>query len=584
MKKIYILLSAACVAASASAVEKQAIPSKNLIGEKAAAVQTVSASKDFKALHNMRMQNNFGATRAASVVGGYRVGPSVWSIGSSVNGYGYDVTFGFASSYGSLNFYGYASEGAEVEWEYSDINDYEVVDNAAVWNVKTSKDINLQIKSGIGNVNTPSIQIKGESGSTSYIAEPQFYYCGGCANMWIRSDETSGDFGVSPYQNYGLKTPGGYTAGKTYVSSYMPSANGYNAAGVYVNAEAWNNWQSQFEQMADGSKVTNLVMDNYSLMMPAPQSTYTMTRMWGPMQVDASGDTQLISYIYPLDEDGMMAEMPIALGYAPIKKGTNGWLLFEYNPLDENGDEIEDDIYIDSAVVITVEGFAGNDAIKSISPLSGYYPFSWNAYEQLGGVMLQSPTLYMQFSFDVDGQHVTTLEADYTAYAFDDKDIPTDDDTTSMLSYHQFNVDAVFAFIHSVDGVEKVSIAKDGGSVDVDIEAYWYDVKGLVEEGYYEVTAPEWLSVEFSEPDPQTLAVTMTVTAEAGDDRTGVISIEGLGATYSLTVNQGEGNAVNVIAVDKNAQYFDLQGRRVANPEKGIYIKKTGNKAEKVLF
>lgn len=584
MKKIYFLLSAACVAASASAVEKQALPSKNVIGEKAAAVQTVSASKDFKALHNTRVQNNFGATRAASVVGGYRVGSSVWSIGNSVNRYGYDVTFGFASSYGNLNFYGYASEGAEVEWEYSDINDYEVVDNNPVWNVKTSKENDLKIKSGIGNVNTPELHVKDASGSNTYIAPPVYYYCGGSANMWIRADKDSGDFGVSPYQNYGLKSPAGYSAGFTYVSSYMPSANGFNEAGVYVNPAAWNNWQSQFEKMADGSKVTNLVMDNYSLMFPAPQSTYTMTRMWGPMMVNASSETQLISYIYPLDEDGMMAEMPIALGYASIKKGDNSWILFEYNPIDENGDEIEDDIYIDSAVVITVEGFVGNDAIKSVNPLSGYYPFSWNAYQQLGGVMLQSPTLYMQFSFDVEGQHVTTLEADYTAWGFDDKEIPTDDDTVTMLSYHEFNVDAVFAFIHSVDGVEEVSVAKDGGTVKVDIEAYWYDVKGLVEEGYYEVTAPEWLSVEFSEPNPQTLAVTMKVTAEAGEDRTGVISIEGLGATYSLTVNQGDGNAVNVIAVDKNAEYFDLAGRRVANPEKGIYIKKTGNKAEKVLF
>ncbi|MDE6633127.1 MAG: hypothetical protein K2K23_09035, partial [Muribaculaceae bacterium] len=67
-------------------------------------------------------------------------------------------------------------------------------------------------------------------------------------------------------------------------------------------------------------------------------------------------------------------------------------------------------------------------------------------------------------------------------------------------------------------------------------------------------------------------------------DRTGIVSIEGLGASFSLKVIQGEGDAVSTIVIDKNAEYFDLQGRRVANPEKGIYIKKTGNKAEKVLF
>lgn len=53
-------------------------------------------------------------------------------------------------------------------------------------------------------------------------------------------------------------------------------------------------------------------------------------------------------------------------------------------------------------------------------------------------------------------------------------------------------------------------------------------------------------------------------------------------AKYTFTVPTGN---VNEIEADKNApvEYYNLQGVKVANPEGGIFIKKQGAKAEKVL-
>ena len=53
-------------------------------------------------------------------------------------------------------------------------------------------------------------------------------------------------------------------------------------------------------------------------------------------------------------------------------------------------------------------------------------------------------------------------------------------------------------------------------------------------------------------------------------------------AKYTFTVPTGN---VNEIEADKNApvEYYNLQGVKVANPEGGIFIKKQGSKAEKVL-
>ena len=44
--------------------------------------------------------------------------------------------------------------------------------------------------------------------------------------------------------------------------------------------------------------------------------------------------------------------------------------------------------------------------------------------------------------------------------------------------------------------------------------------------------------------------------------------------------------AIESVAVDANApvEYYNLQGVKVANPENGLFIKKQGNKATKVIL
>ncbi len=78
-------------------------------------------------------------------------------------------------------------------------------------------------------------------------------------------------------------------------------------------------------------------------------------------------------------------------------------------------------------------------------------------------------------------------------------------------------------------------------------------------------------------------------TAAANPDdvkRTCHVKISIPAASYELTIRQGTGNipeAVEVVAAEGAEQYYDLAGRRVMNPEKGLYIKVNGRKAEKVI-
>lgn len=54
--------------------------------------------------------------------------------------------------------------------------------------------------------------------------------------------------------------------------------------------------------------------------------------------------------------------------------------------------------------------------------------------------------------------------------------------------------------------------------------------------------------------------------------------------TKTLTVDKGTTSVEAVESADEDTMYFNLQGQRVANPEHGIYIRVTKNKAEKVMI
>lgn len=83
------------------------------------------------------------------------------------------------------------------------------------------------------------------------------------------------------------------------------------------------------------------------------------------------------------------------------------------------------------------------------------------------------------------------------------------------------------------------------------------------------------------------------ISTDGTDDRQWTIS---KAATYNVTVNtvaqtisikEAATNAVDIIEAadcDVTPVYYNLQGQKVANPDKGIFIKVTGNNAEKVIL
>jgi hypothetical protein len=127
-----------------------------------------------------------------------------------------------------------------------------------------------------------------------------------------------------------------------------------------------------------------------------------------------------------------------------------------------------------------------------------------------------------------------------------------------------------FASIDDVADQVKVVVSTDGGET-------WETLEG--------VTYPTTLSWNF-------LDVTVDMSAYTGKSikiAFAYTSSEQSAGTWEVKnfvlAGQRAESSVSSIAVEENApvEYFNLQGVRVANPENGLFIRRQGNKATKVL-
>jgi len=584
MKNFYLLLSAACVAVSASAVDKDMVvksnPLVNVQWQKALAKPAKDVKKVLK-----RVESSPESTRAGEMDYAYfRGAQNLMSIGLSTNGFGGDV-IGFKPVQGDFVFNNYSTNVKSNVWNYAWYENKQPVSFS-------STDTDLVIESRIAQMVPPVLSIEYNSGASAEYSLPATdYLVGASTDYWgLGEDSQGGIFGLSFYQNSGYMPDGKHAGSSSYSSTYnvSPSAvasGQYSAGGVYIDAVNDDGaWAKELEEYYE-SPVSDLVLDNFTVIQPKPLSPYAFTVGWIWANVTATADTQLLSYVYPVDEEGTISDTPIAIGYAAIARGETNVPYFEYYPLNEDGDETEGLIIIDSEVAVTFEGFQGNSAIVEFSPVSGFYPFNYNAY--IGGNydVISPSTLYVQITANVGGETKTAILRDRGLYVAGPKDIPAEE-MLSSLTYAQFSVDAVYAYVQTADGNDTFNVALEGGDVKVDFDALYYMTTDALEAGLYEITCPDWITYEFLEPNRETgLSSIKFTVAAATEGRTGEVSINSLGVVCNLKFVQGEGgDAVEVVTADGKVQYYDLTGRRVVNPEKGVYVKVTGNKSEKVVF
>lgn len=580
MKKFYFLLSAACLVASASAAEKEMASSKVSVNRSSETQMSNSFKKDVTA--NAFMLNvsdkQKTATRAGEADYAYfRAADNVMAASMSTAGYGWNKPLGFASNYGEIVFNNYSTNLKSNVWQYG----WYVKDATEMINV-TDTDLAITPLLGRQMVDL-SMNVEFNSGLTQkYTAPAKDYLCGGGLSFWDLKDGSHDDiYGVTFYQNSCYAPDGENVGFGSLEASYKPGAANFNAGGAYVG-NTNGSWQKTFNQHFEGKTVSNLALEQYYILQPKPASTYFMTTGWIWLNTSAATDTQLISYIYPIDEEGNInEEAPIALGYAAIPKGSSAMIKFYYNPLNEDGDELEGEVFIDSAVAISIEGFQGNEAITSLTPVSGYMPFDYEVYTAGNYDLCKDSNIRFIFSMNVDGEPVEMISSMRGLYG-----VLKDEPNLVTSIYAQYSMDATFAYILTADGEDTIVLPSEGGNADVALDALYYVTNDMVEAGYYEIEAPEWLTVTVGDPDRENGISYINIACAAGEKRSGIVSVKGFGITLDITVNQGAGNgdSVEVVKAEKGAVYYDLAGRRVVNPDKGVYVKVNGNKTEKVIL
>ncbi len=124
-----------------------------------------------------------------------------------------------------------------------------------------------------------------------------------------------------------------------------------------------------------------------------------------------------------------------------------------------------------------------------------------------------------------------------------------------------------------------------GATIKIGLESHKStDARGVkLTVGGEELTAPDGSAVAAPTTYEEQEWIVPATAAESNDVQ--ITNTNGCHLYYITVTAAGSGSGVQNIATDENApvEYYTLQGVRVANPENGLYIKRQGNKAQKVL-
>ena len=456
------------------------------------------------------------------------------------------------------------SEGAtEYEWEY-----IEFVDGHSTNSYASTKDLVMTpvwseipgpVLYGMDEAgNSADFRLGGIRNAEGELDKTKITFLfGGDSNQQI-SETESEDFGMTTYlYSY---NGGGY--GTFPAVAYAPEDEEYNPVtgldDVFTTPEP------------NGIGLVDPVLLGYANFFDAPAAPYFISQMWCLMEVQAKVATTLEMNLYKLSEDGHITDELIASGnlsVQPTSEPEYNVYNFDLFTLDEDGLETDDPIVIDCAFVAELT-FNKNDlvTINMGSGAGAQYKYGEKSPYQTNCAMMIA--------------HGEELGYYYCPYIYFTDETMT---TAIQVTDWMWMVDAVFPWMFEVNDKTVAAAPVEGGEVSYAINAY-YDIRGC---NLSFTNDPEWVEEAYVDIDKDyNQVVTFVVSAlpEGVKGRSTVATLEGPAASIELTITQGEDSAVSIIAADKNAEYFDLQGRRVSNPEKGIYIKKTGNKAEKVLF
>lgn len=589
MKKITLLCASAAMVASLSA--SAAAPKAARSSQAQATIQpqkienlqvAKSTAAPVKFVGLTAKQNIAKASAATTSTGvSYRMPSTLFHLGMSPEGSAYTISSAIGGYKGYTTFTNTSSQQADFTWSYQLLTDTE----ETPMTTRTATDLvykNDPRSYGMYGFPTLSATIDGSEytyGNTSEYA----MQCGGSIAM-LGFDSTVGvtpcPAPASPSQNASLIT-------------YLLYDKSGAEEGIDATSGVASEWAELIPTYYDEEfTVTSVKFSAFNEILPATTSPYLISKLWMWMQTTATAETALNCELYKYDSElGDFETTPFAKGEATVEAGTSYLQNFALYATDEDGDESDEDIIVDTAVMVRIFGIADNDAITACEPVvctSTTYPIDGSYRTYWPGI---HSYIELEFTDNEGDTYTDYFSCPYAYYGDSSK-------TTLLIpGDYYLMVDAVFPYAYNADTTkssDNLTISVDNASNEgsIEISTYYYDLLTLIENGYVEVeTDADWIDYTISPYDEETYNTTITVKADAIPEdvagRSAHITFTGIAQDFTITVNQGEVDGINEIQNNINngtVEYFDLQGRKLnAAPAAGLYIQRQGNKAQKVV-
>ena len=572
MKKFALLFSSVAVASSAFAVVPEvnaqqsetrfgiSVPAREVTGSKTAVKGLSRVGVSLKKSDAVAGKVMNKAPKAMTV--GYEEPDGLFALGLNDEGRGFfnGLSLRFGPAFKPLKWTNTSVGATEYEWEYSvglDSEGNDVFEYSSDFDLVKPEDYSLTIAPTLYAVDAESNSASYQKGATVLDGKPSFntmYRFGG--NTVFESM----DLGMSTYM-YGDDEGG---VGNIPDMAYNTTDKDFNSAThldkIFTNPNP------------DGFGFADPKFVGYANFFKAPAAPYFMTKMWCSFIIKAKKATVAEMTLYKVDEEGYVTDEVIAKGSASIKatpKEGSQMLNFDLYALDEDGLEIDEVLVIDCPFMAMVEFNAAD--LDMVAPVAGLG--TWPASD------LENENLPVNgfILLDVEDE----LRFVHTPFYFVVDEART---KVGVVTDWMWMTNAIFPWLYEVDGETTKQAPNEGGEVVFDLSSYI----DLIYAAFILPDDCDWIDLDtavLSDGNAsQILTLPVAALPEGVEGRSAKLTIEYPASSIELTINQGEGNAVNVVVADKNTQYFDLQGRRVANPDKGIYIKKAGNKTEKVIL
>lgn len=568
MKKTFTLLVSAAFAVSAFAVQpqvSQAVSANQSINAQVVKVSEATIANQAQAVKaQLPVVKTDGESLYAHVYGPMA---TTFYAGLDAGLYGLNSAIGFTPAAGYTTFYNLTSGSTAQEWTWTVNGEDASTSTANELSLKNIPgwqyyDVNMTVTNG--------------TATSQWTPQASAYLCAGNNSYWGLKAE----YGMTTY-------PGIHGGTRVSYMCYDPaqSEDGFAANGLYTG---WNELFAELYEVEE-DQVTDVTFESFGQFIPKQASPYLVSTLWTWIKGSVSEDTELYVNFYPTNEDGVIDfSAPIAKGTAIVAAGEfSGCIEYSVLPVDEDGDELDEELVVNTGIFIAFEGLDENKAVQQFWPIYGANT-SFPVGVRRSDVFFDNS--YIRIAYKVDGEQKYWLDTCPYNYFEDDA-------RTTLFGPCNFYVmmDVTFPFVQNINDEQNTSnyyvmeVPTDGGSVDIDLTSL-YRLDAMIENGWLaQEQDGDWFDIELSNFDDSNWVTTFTITAPALDGdkgRNGFVNFTGMAQDFTIEVVQGmESGIQDVTAAATGAtEYFDLQGRKLnAAPANGFFFERQGNKVTKVI-